>query len=356
MIETTPHGNTTILSVDGRLDVTTGPELEKHATALVQDGVRRMIVDLGRADYISSAGLRALLITARRLQMADGKLVLAAASNQARKVLDVAGFAAVIPVFDSTEEALSAFGPSTEHTVAQTAPLREGPLSFAEEIYLLALDDAKGAVKAIAGAALDYALAGALLMELAIRDRIDTAPEGLKVVSAAPTGDDLLDSVLERMNTTTDPQTPGWWLAELADPAAELQARVLERLLQKGVLKQVDQKILWVFAVRRYPMIDDREVKEVRARLRELLLGDEIPDPRDVVLVNLGNTCRLLDDLFTPEEMERVEPRMEALARLDLIGQDTTRAVREIERTTAEAMSMAMPMSMGMGGMGTGLM
>jgi dsDNA-specific endonuclease/ATPase MutS2 len=54
--------------------------------------------------------------------------------------------------------------------------------------------------------------------------------------------------------------------------------------------------------------------------------------------------------------MERVEPRMEALARLDLIGQDTTRAVREIERTTAEAMSMAMPMSMGMGGMGTGLM
>jgi len=75
---------------------------------------------------------------------------------------------------------------------------------------------------------------------------------------------------------------------------------------------------------------------------RELILSDDIPDPREVVLINLGNACRLLDDLFTPAEYEQVRSRITALARLDLIGQEMAKSIREIERTMAIAMSMTM--------------
>jgi len=59
------------------------------------------------------------------------------------------------------------------------------------------------------------------------------------------------------------------------------------------------------------------------------------------VLISLGNACRLLEDLFTPEEVNRVHDRIAALARLDLIGQATVKAVREIESVMA-VMSMSM--------------
>ncbi|OGV72372.1 MAG: hypothetical protein A3K19_23480 [Lentisphaerae bacterium RIFOXYB12_FULL_65_16] len=209
-------------------------------------------------------------------------------------------------------------------------------------MYLLALDDAQGVLKPMPVSALDYALAGALLMELALGDRIDTDLTSLKVTSTTPTGDPLLDETLRELQQKPEPQPTSFWLEQLAAPAKRIPERVLARLVQNGILKQEDRRVLWVFEVRRYPLVDDREVKEVRTRLRELILGTDIPDPRDIVLLNLGNACRLLDDLFAPKEYERVRPRIAALARLDLIGREMSQALREIERTMAMAMPMAM--------------
>jgi golgi phosphoprotein 3 len=85
-----------------------------------------------------------------------------------------------------------------------------------------------------------------------------------------------------------------------------------------------------VFHTRRYPVIDDREQREVKTRLRQLLLTDEIPDPRDIVLICLIDACGLLALVLTPDEISRTQKRVEQLARLDLIGQAVTRAVAEI--------------------------
>jgi len=215
-------------------------------------------------------------------------------------------------------------------------------LSFAEEIFLLALDDKQGVIKPLPVSALDYALAGALLMDLALQDRIDTDLTSLSVTATKPTGDPILDDTLRDLQQKPEPQPTSFWLKHFADQSKRIQERVLERLIQKGILKQQNRRILWVFEVRRYPLMDNHEVKEVKTRLRELILSDDIPDAREVVLINLGNACRLLDDLFTPAEYERVRPRIIALARLDLIGQEMAKSIREIERTMAIAMSMTM--------------
>lgn len=215
-------------------------------------------------------------------------------------------------------------------------------LRFAEEIYLLALDDQQGVIKPLPVSALDYALAGALLMDLALLDRIDTDLKDLRVENVEPTGDPLLDDTLRELQSEPQTHPTAYWLKRLADQSKRIQERVLERLVAKGILRRENRRILWVFEVRRYPLMDNREVKEVRARLRDLILSDEIPDPREVVLINLANACRLLDDLFAPAELERVRPRIATLARLDLIGQEMARSIREIERTMAIAMSMTM--------------
>ena len=211
-------------------------------------------------------------------------------------------------------------------------------LSFAEEIFLFALDDREGSIKPLPVSALEYALPGALLMELAFLNKIDIDLKCLQVVDAKPTGNALLDNVLRQIEMKGESQPTSYWLSFFAGQAKQIQERVLAQLIAKGILKTEDKKILWVFKTRRYPMIDNHEIKEVTARLRELILGDEIPNPREAVLVSLVDACRLFDDLFSAEEYDRVQPRIKALAKLDLIGQEITKSIREI----AQAMALAM--------------
>ncbi|KAA6184818.1 GPP34 family phosphoprotein [Thiohalocapsa marina] len=212
-------------------------------------------------------------------------------------------------------------------------------LSYAEEILLLALDDETGAIKPLPAQAMHYALAGALLIELAMAGRIDTDLQTLRVTDRAPTGDALLDDVLQRLTAPQPvPRKTSDWLGQLVTDMPDLQERVLARLVDKGVLRIEDRRILWVFAVRRYPLLEDREVREVRARLRAVIDSDDIPSPEEAVLIALVNACDLFDEVFTPAELRRLGPRIDTLSRLDLIGREVASAVDEISRSVAAAM------------------
>jgi Golgi phosphoprotein 3 len=203
-------------------------------------------------------------------------------------------------------------------------------LGFVEEIVLLQLDDRRGSFIDLPQSAADVVIAGAALMELALANRVDTDLERLIVVDAGPTGDDILDAVLARLTASSDELTSAGAVALVTLDARKFQEKALQRLVAKGVLRQTDGRWLWVFHTRRYPVLDDREQREVKTRLRQVLLTDEIPDPRDVVLICLIEACGLLGLVLTPDEIARTGPRVETLARLDLIGQAVTRAVAEI--------------------------
>ena len=87
----------------------------------------------------------------------------------------------------------------------------------------------------------------------------------------------------------------------LAD-ASKTEDLVLNRLIDKGILKRIDERIFWVFHTRRYPVVNNKEIKNVEERLRELVLGDDIPEPREAVLVSLVYACNLFDDILLLEK------------------------------------------------------
>lgn len=204
-------------------------------------------------------------------------------------------------------------------------------LSFVEEIVLLLLDDSKGRLADLALSALHVVIAGAALMDLALRDRIDTDLKRLILVDATPTGDDILDDALAKLAEPGGEGRTLDGLDRIAAAAEEYRARALARLVARGILREEQGRFLWMFHTRRYPLIDDRETREVRARLRQILLGDEIPAPRDVVLICLIAACRLTGFVLSAEEEKTVRPRLEQLGRMDLIGQAVARAVADIQ-------------------------
>ena len=208
-------------------------------------------------------------------------------------------------------------------------------LSLAEEVLLLALDDDTGVLCESSPGTLGRTLVAAVLMELAFLSRIDTDQRALFVVDSTPVGDPVLDDTLAHLARQPKQRSSYAELTHLLGQAPEIQKRLLDRLVSRGIVKLVNERILWVFGVRRYPLLDDREVKEVKARLREVVLGEDLPDPRDAVLISLVEAAHLWGDAFTEEELARARTRIERLARLDFIGQALARAIHEIEATLA---------------------
>jgi anti-sigma B factor antagonist len=99
-------GDVVTLSISGRLDTTTAKAFESKILAQIDAGDRRFIIDLAQLDYISSAGLRVLVLAGKRLDGGKGKIVLCSLKNPVREVFDIVGFSSTFPVYASQDDAL----------------------------------------------------------------------------------------------------------------------------------------------------------------------------------------------------------------------------------------------------------
>ncbi len=202
-------------------------------------------------------------------------------------------------------------------------------LRFVEEILLLLLRDEGGKFVAVPGIALDNALAGGVLMDLALENRIDTDPERLILIDPTPVGDSLLDPTLAAI-ADGEQRDALYWVGQTALRAAEIRRQALSRLVERGILEHDEGRFLWVFRSRRYPIIDGRTEREVKLRILGVLLSDDIPDPRDIVIIGLADACGLLPGLLPKGEYDKARARIDQVRKLDLIGQATSRAIHDI--------------------------
>ena len=203
-------------------------------------------------------------------------------------------------------------------------------LSIAEEVLLLSVDDETGIFLYGPDVHIELALSGAILMDLALLNRIDTDPERLFVVDATLTGDEILDEVLARVAGSRRERTTEDWLSDLREEAGGIRGRLIDRLVRRGVLERVEDRVLGMFSTWRYPVVDGRADREIRRRIVNVLFNDEIPDPRDVMIVDLVVACDLLETLIHARDVKTVLPRVEQLARLELIGREVTRKIGDL--------------------------
>ena len=98
-----------MLGLKGKLDTTTAPQLQEKLLAAIAGGEKQFAIDCAQLEYISSAGLRVLLLVAKQLRSGNGKIALYALKAHVKEVFDLAGFSAALPLFGSQSEALSSF-------------------------------------------------------------------------------------------------------------------------------------------------------------------------------------------------------------------------------------------------------
>ena len=102
-------GDVKVLEFEGKLDTQTSPEAQMQLTQLIDGGAKKILVNFEKLDYISSAGLRLLLVAAKQLNTADGELRICCLNEVVREVFDISGFTTIFKVLGSEPEALDRF-------------------------------------------------------------------------------------------------------------------------------------------------------------------------------------------------------------------------------------------------------
>ena len=95
-IKVIDEGKPYVIALEGRLDTNTSPQLEEFAGGLYEKGVSDIAVDMAACDFVSSAGLRVLLSTQKKMNAAGGSLTIANAVPAVREVFDITGFSDIL--------------------------------------------------------------------------------------------------------------------------------------------------------------------------------------------------------------------------------------------------------------------
>ena len=106
-IHTTKQANGTVVQFQGRVDATSAPSVEQALVAVIDQGEKRLIIDCAGMEFISSAGLRSLLLAVKKMKASGGAIGLAALQPNVKEVFDISGFSALFTIHATTVEALA---------------------------------------------------------------------------------------------------------------------------------------------------------------------------------------------------------------------------------------------------------
>lgn len=108
-ISTQDSDKVAVMAVAGRVDSATAPELENELKKLVEADKTQIVLDLKDVEYMSSAGLRAMVSTLKAVKRVNGDLRLASPSPRVEEVLRLAGLTSIFSIHPSRAEAVKSF-------------------------------------------------------------------------------------------------------------------------------------------------------------------------------------------------------------------------------------------------------
>ena len=211
-----------------------------------------------------------------------------------------------------------------------TAGAKTKTLTLVDEFLLTLLNEEAGYFHQVPGWDLNCAVVGAALGELSLRSRIDTDVESLILLDDTPTGDAAIDPILEKIAAEPGRHSAQYWVERLAIRGESIVDVTLERLVDLKVLEHHDGGF-WTLARAGWQanlrgQADDQTAAEfVKTRISKAIFGEELPDPRDAIIISLTNTCDVLRLIFQLDDESAA--RVEHLCKIDLIGRAIADAI-----------------------------
>ena len=204
------------------------------------------------------------------------------------------------------------------------------PLTLTQELILMLLNEESGYFHQVPGWDLNCAVIGTVLAELSLRSRIDTDEESLFLVDEAETGNPVLDPVLKEIAAEPVQRNTQYWIERLAPRAESIIDMVLDRLVDLKVLEHHEGGFYTLARTAWQTEVFDSSsegtaIQFVKTRISNAIFNNDIPDPRDIIIICLINTCDVFRFMFQLDD--EAEARIEFICKMDLIGRSIAAAV-----------------------------
>jgi Golgi phosphoprotein 3 (GPP34) len=209
-----------------------------------------------------------------------------------------------------------------------------------EDILLLATDDTTGKVSQWA-MNIDAALAGAVLIDLAMagRVRLDGQEKTATVVvtDGSPIGDPVLDPALEQLGEK-DPMRPASALGRIGK---NLRDRVHTSLEDKGVLRRESGKVLGIFPTTRWPAQDSAHEAGIRHQVSNALLLGQEPDARVAAIISVLVAADMLRTVVDKAEAKAAKERGKVISDGNWAADGVRTSIQEMQAAISAAVMVS---------------
>lgn len=205
-------------------------------------------------------------------------------------------------------------------------------LTLYENLFLVGLHEEKVAPIPSAESALRVGLAGAMLAEMAFRNRIETdLKQRVKIVNPEPTGEPPLDDALAKIQANSSHKKISYWLGELSAKPERLTKSLFQQLIEKGVLKEEDDEYSWLKPYPADSALQTNAKFTLKQRLRLIGLAEDTPDLPELALLSLLRACGKLDLVFLKDERKTVSRLIYELLVSEALKESNVQIIQEIE-------------------------
>ena len=212
-------------------------------------------------------------------------------------------------------------------------------LNISEKLFILTIDDDQGVVTTSVKSKLRYGLAGALLAELALANKIQLEKGHLTLADPKPSGDVLLDDILAMVPSEKKLRKLSHWVQVIG--SKQTIKRMAERMEARHIITIEKKRYSWITPYIFYPMEDASAKYWVKQHLRGIIMANEKAETSDIALLSLLKACRLLRLVFTPDERKSASRKVDVLVQGEAFGDAGGKLLSEIEAAAAAATSAA---------------
>lgn len=217
-------------------------------------------------------------------------------------------------------------------------------LNLVDQLSLLALDDEKGSFVADS-LSFAYGLAGAIVLELSLQNKIEIREKRIEVNSHKSCGNVLLDHFLDQIRNSKKKRSLQSWLEIIGNKYSFIKEETVKKLIADGILRKKEEKILWIFSNDKYPTVNAKPENELRKRLNDLLLNNRKLDLKESLLISLIDMCSLNKEVYGKERAKQYEKKIKQIIENAKISSELGKAVQEIHETLMAVIVMMLMVS-----------
>lgn len=207
---------------------------------------------------------------------------------------------------------------------------KNNTLSFLETIVLLALND-KGWF-GNSEQRIKFGLAGAVLFELEQAGEIEIIGDLVRVTGIKETGDKVMDVALELLRKSKKSLTFKKSIRRIVYKSGLKWKVLVKNLIKKNILKKEQYRFLWIIYQDKYPLVNSEIKKQVVAELYSKLTGGQELSGKDLMLLAIMRTCRMIDKNFSLQEhFLKVRIKIKEITEFKEPLTETSRKIKEIQ-------------------------